>query len=263
MKDRGITQADEADPNVDAAWKSASQEEPPARVDAAILAAARDATQEAVRGRADAARRSAWLRWQPLAAAAGIAGLALVLVQRLPTDAPVEESVRAPALEREQESAAAASPESKPTPAPETAPVPASVPAPATAPAESFEAPLRSNRSAGTSEAATDAGAVIPPTTMQAQSSKATDDKALASTRAEMARAPAADAVAATEGDAAPSGPTPEQWATRIHELHRSGQLALAAAELRTFRRLHADADEYLPRELQAWAATVESPAPE
>jgi hypothetical protein len=263
MKDRGITQAGEADAKVDAAWEAASQEEPPARVDATILAAARDAAREAVRDRADAARRSAWLRWQPLAAAAGIAGLALVLVQRLPTDAQVQEGLRAPAMERDLSSAPPASPESEPTPAPETASAPAPVPAPPAAPSGSSASPLSSNRSPGTSDAATDAGAAIPPVRMQAQSAKAADDKALASTTAETARAPAAGAVAAIEGDAASPVPTPEQWATRIRELHASGQLALAATELRTFRRLHADADGYLPQELQAWAATVAGSAPQ
>jgi hypothetical protein len=85
---------------VDSAWRKASAEEPDARVDAAILAAAR----AAVRGRPPAGRATArppwWMRWQPLAAAAGLVGLAFVLLQLVPR----EESWRpAPAPEARNE----------------------------------------------------------------------------------------------------------------------------------------------------------------
>ena len=77
---------------VDAAWRKGSTEEPDGRVDAAILAAAR----AEVRGQPPAGRSPArppwWTRWQPLAAA-GLVGLAFVLLQLIPR----EESLRAPA----------------------------------------------------------------------------------------------------------------------------------------------------------------------
>jgi len=76
---------------VDAAWRKGSTEEPDGRVDAAILAAAR----AEVRGQPPAGRSPArppwWTRWQPLAAA-GLVGLAFVLLQLIPR----EESLRAP-----------------------------------------------------------------------------------------------------------------------------------------------------------------------
>ena len=67
------------------AWRQASAEMPPARVDAAILAAARaaqDGERAATTARRDA--RRGFRHWQPLLAAAGVAGLAFVLVQTLP-----------------------------------------------------------------------------------------------------------------------------------------------------------------------------------
>jgi hypothetical protein len=64
-----------------------SNESPPTHLDAAILVAAR---AEAARGAPcrpdERAGRRWWTRWQPLAAAAGVGGLAFVLVQMIPRD---------------------------------------------------------------------------------------------------------------------------------------------------------------------------------
>lgn len=72
------------DASVAGAWREASDEQPPLRLDAAILAAARESAQQADPGAkprlATPRPRSWWLQWQPLLAAATVAGLALVLV---------------------------------------------------------------------------------------------------------------------------------------------------------------------------------------
>ena len=90
---------------VDAAWRKGSAEEPDGRVDAAILAAAR----AEVRGQPPAGRSPArppwWTRWQPLAAA-GLVGLAFVLLQLIPR----EESLRAPAAPEARDAAAVSVP---------------------------------------------------------------------------------------------------------------------------------------------------------
>ena len=90
---------------VDAAWRKGSTEEPDGRVDAAILAAAR----AEVRGQPPAGRSPArppwWTRWQPLAAA-GLVGLAFVLLQLIPR----EESLRAPAAPEARDEAAVSVP---------------------------------------------------------------------------------------------------------------------------------------------------------
>lgn len=72
------------DAAVDAAWHRATREQPPAEVDAAILAAARAAVSSETRAPTVAARSRWWSNWQPLAAAAGVLGLSLLLVQMLP-----------------------------------------------------------------------------------------------------------------------------------------------------------------------------------
>lgn len=50
----------------------------------------------------------------------------------------------------------------------------------------------------------------------------------------------------------------PARWATLIESLYTSGDRAAAAAQLRTFRVEHPDADRYLPEALREWASTVE-----
>jgi hypothetical protein len=70
----------ERDPRIDAAWRDASREEPPAALDAAIRAAARravDAGPQRVRDRH-------W--WYPLAAAATVAVIAVGLLQTTPPE---------------------------------------------------------------------------------------------------------------------------------------------------------------------------------
>ena len=87
----------ERDPRIDAAWRDASREEPPAALDAAIRAAAR----RAVDAGPQRARDRHW--WYPLAAAATVAVIAVGLLQITPPEqvaptvapATVDETARA------------------------------------------------------------------------------------------------------------------------------------------------------------------------
>ena len=72
---------DEFDGTIDGEWRKASHEEPGPHVDAAILAAART-------------RRPRFATWQPLAAAAAVAGLSFLLVQLLPSGRELEQPIR-------------------------------------------------------------------------------------------------------------------------------------------------------------------------
>lgn len=179
------------DESIDRAWRDGSDEQPPARVDAAILAEARKP-------------RSRFSTWQPLAAAAAVACLAFLLVQLMPRDRSVEQPAPPPASSQPPHTAQKAESSKVTTPPreqdaqPETGIARPSPPAPA-----SLEA---------------------------ARSMPEAADVAMAS---------------------------PQQWAARIASLHASGNIDAAAAELRSFRAAHADADRYLPEELRAWAATI------
>lgn len=84
---------------VDEAWRVASREEPSAAADDAILAAARvEAARDPGAGVASPRRRR-WTLGPPLFAAAAVAGVALVLVQVLPT----QDGVQHPARDRATE----------------------------------------------------------------------------------------------------------------------------------------------------------------
>lgn len=110
------------DRRIDAAWRAASAEEPPAALDAAILAAARREIGAGPRpvsaGRTSHTRRV----WLPLAAAATIGAIAFGLLQLVTPDqlgAPVADNavvtdVPAPAAKRAQELASTASREPAP-----------------------------------------------------------------------------------------------------------------------------------------------------
>lgn len=116
------------DAAVDAAWRRATREQPPAGVDAAILAAAREAVSREARAGKVAARSRWWSNWQPLAAAAGVVGLSLLLVQLLPRG----EFRHGPAA---GDTARAPAAESAPPPAPSTPSTRDAVPAPTGRPA--------------------------------------------------------------------------------------------------------------------------------
>ena len=98
MTDERRRDARDNDATVDAAWRKASRDEPPPHVDTAILAAARaEARVRAPTGK-PAARQPWWVSWQPLAAAAGVVGIAFVLVQLIPRDETTRGPKQAPAV---------------------------------------------------------------------------------------------------------------------------------------------------------------------
>ena len=239
---------------IDRAWRAASRDEPSASVDEAIVAAARAAVRGAARPPAAPERRWWWTGWQPLAAAAGVVGLAFVLVQQIPRD---EGARTAPEIEiARQESTA--TPAAAPAAAPATAPAALPAPTPSRqATSEAFEAPaaspgrgpevsVRMQAAPRKADVASDAAPPPAPAVLSTE--------AAASAGAAM-RGAAESSVAPQTGDAA--RPTPEGWAQRIVELHAAGDVEAAAAELRSFRAAYRDADRHLPVALRPWAATV------
>ena len=105
--ERESSQSPDGDAALDRAWQQLSDEQPPSALDAAIIAAAHKSIQDrdgqAQVKRAGPPQRSWLTRWQPLAAAAAVAGLAFVLVQSLPRGRDV-----APSLHMEEPAAAPA-----------------------------------------------------------------------------------------------------------------------------------------------------------
>lgn len=236
--DRGQPGPAGDDPALAHAWRQASDEQPPERLDAAILAAARrsvDAQAPGVPARPVPLRtRSRWMKWQPLAAAATVAGLAFVLVQTLPREREVAPPVRT------------------------------QLPAPASSSEREIAPPIQSGareRSAAgaaralAAEAAPDVADSMRPAEMDLRKGVIPDTSGnLAS---QEAAAPAARRTEAF-GPSTAAPPSAADWATRIETLHASGDLAGAAAALREFRAADPAADSHLPESLRDWARTVE-----
>ena len=216
------------DDAVDQAWREASTEGPSARIDAAILEAAR--AEVARKPAAKVApisrgRRDWWTRWQPLAAAATVAGFAFILVQKIPRDREVAPPI---AIEMSRQQAPTGAPSTAPSAAPAVKSNEATLPSTAAAPAAA-EAAAESSAPSGVA-AETDAAAG--------------------------ARYRAAAPMASTA--AAPAPPlAPGDWAARIESLYDAGDLEDAAAELQAFRAEYEDADRHLPEALREWAASV------
>jgi hypothetical protein len=245
------------DAAVDTAWRSVSRDEPPARLDAAILAAARAEARRPAPQPGVPARGAWWTHWQPLAAAAGVAGLAFVLVQMIPRDEPLRSR---PAVERASEADSPVAPPSSGPPAPgDGLTAEASKAAPATA------SGARTETTAPARTAAKPAPAPAPaPARQESRVREALSDRAAMGASAERAAPSGALAPAgALSPAAAPDEavvPSPDDWARRIAALHASGDLDAAAAQLREFRRAYADADGFLPDELRGWASAVPAP---
>jgi hypothetical protein len=247
MKTWRPEEGDDFDTAIDAAWRKASREEPRLHVDAAILAAART-------------RRPWFATWQPLAAAAAVAGLAFLLVQLLPRERELEqpirmESQRPAALPAEQPGVSAKATMQGSTEPAAIAPrvrenevrkLDQPVPGSALAlPQESVEA----------GESLSDAA---PGPRQLSKESRAGGELA-AGAPAPAAAAERATARAESSSLAAPTAQMPPaQWATLIETLYASGDQPAAAAQLRAFRTEHADADRYLPESLREWASAVE-----
>lgn len=242
------------DAAVTRAWRQASDEQPPARLDAEILAAARESVQKADAGAKTLLfrprARSRWMQWQPLAAAATVAGLAFVLAQTLPRDREVASPIRI--------EAPASAP--APAPAPDTA-LETGSSAPARAPTETPASPgaghavrERSAESAARSPAA-EVAAGIADSMREAEIDQRKGVMTEASGEAYSAEAAAPAAARAAGTMAAPSA---ADWSARIEGLHASGDVPGAAEVLREFRAADPHADSHLPESLRDWARTVD-----
>ena len=229
------------------AWREASEDQPPTQIDAAILAAARAAVADDTGlGAASVprARTGHWFtRWQPLAAAAAVAGLALVIAHTLPRDHVV----------------------TPPPSVPSRAPAPSAPPGPA---AEKSVSTPSAREVVAESPAMADQAALA---------GRSEADQVAAEVAADYATAPAAKTPAnlappaarsSAEADAGPVAPGAEMRMMeaspglaaridRIIALHGAGDEAGAAAELRALRAADPDADLRLPDTLREWAKTV------
>ncbi len=236
---------------VGAAWRAASTEEPAPRSDASILAAAR--TEARLHRGATNARRAApwWVRWQPLAAAAGLAGLAFLVVQRLPTDTESTKTLEAPARSAP---ATSARPEAdNEAGGPGAAEVSIAEPPPA----------MQQRSTTSAAEAPpprpTDARLRESATVNQPSAQQSAEDLAAApalGSSAPLSRQQTAGIVA--EGSMG-KVEDPDDWVERIVTLHEAGDLPAAATELRAFRSAYPDADARLPADLRQWASTITS----
>jgi len=230
IHERDSSRSPAGDDALDRAWQQLSDEQPPPCLDAAIIAAAHKSTQgrdaQAQVVRASGPYRSWSTRWQPLAAAAAVAGLAFVLVQSLPRNRDV-----GPTLQME---------------------------APATAPAAAQEQ-SRVPASRDANEAKTQS----PPAPAVVRESAAApaiviDQKSAADTATMIPAAEVAQRqrAAAASDDVAP--PEAAGRAARVASLYAAGDVAGAADALREIRAVDPDADSYLPESLHDWARTVE-----
>jgi resuscitation-promoting factor RpfA len=237
------------------AWQRASDERPPPGLDAAIIAAARKSVQDRGAGMktvpAGHQPRNRWMQWQPLAAAATVAGLAFILAQLMPRDRDVAPPIRMEESAPRQAAEAKAAPDSQgantavPEPGAAAAPavtVPqATVAAPAPAPARSSEA---DTAAAAGSNPSTDAA--------EADQRKAVVPEMAGRAASAVAPAPAPERSPSNE---APPGAADR--AARIAALYASGDVTGAADALRAFRAADPDADTYLADSLRGWARTV------
>jgi len=247
------------DPAVDAAWRAAVRDEPPARIDATILAAARAAAAGARPAPQQRAMRPWWVHWQPLAAAAGVAGLAFSIVQMLPRDPERRATPEVEAVESSRDAASttaggpAQSAASKIVPPPALVQDQRSAPDPASAPVGTRATPEADNQSSAATPGVPSPSAYSNPPRAIAPDERAAGLGATSEARVEPAQRRPAEDSAMT--------PAPTEWARRVAALHASGDRAAAADALREFREAYPDADQYLPTELRPWAASIGTPS--
>jgi hypothetical protein len=224
------------------AWKSASDEQPPTSLDAAIIAAARTAVGQRVEsttvvaGKFDGRQKRA--RWQPLAAAAAVAGLAFALVQSLPRapDRATSASVAPPLDAQGTETAA-----------------------PAAAAKDSVATQARTERTVGPTAAertAAPAEVPAPPAAIASSPTSNVTGKLRAADSAQRASAATPIAATAEQGAALPSGVADR--IARIKALYEAGDVAGATEALRSLRADTPQADQYLPESLHRWASTID-----
>lgn len=233
------------DEAVDRAWMDAARDQPPEHLDATILAAARAAVEA---NKVTPLRRPAPRRvrhWQPLLAAAGVAGIAFVLLQVLPREAdrpatalPAKSQPVLGAPQAATANSAMARDEGPPAAAkrvPE-----AQVVAP-TAP-EQEVAPAVAGR-LDASQAAADA--VAAPSYAAKSAAGATMESAVPPPAAAASVAPDSSERADVASEA------------QVIDAYRRGDLIAAATELRRLRAQDPTVDERLPPDLREWARSV------
>jgi hypothetical protein len=245
------------------AWQQASDEQPPLELDAAIVAAARKAVQDRDQATktvpASARPRNRWMQWQPLAAAATVAGLAFILVQLLPRDRDVapsirmEESTPGPATAEEKQSATAPAVAAPQAAAETTLGTAAFTPsAPEATAKATVGATVETTAKASEMDATATADGAVALDAAEAGERKAVVPEMAG--RAASAAAPA-PALERSLGNAAPPGAADR--AAGIAALYAAGDVTGAADALRAFRAADPDADTYLPDSLRGWARTV------
>ncbi len=158
------------DPRLEALWREASREEPPAQLDDAIRAAAHRAVQSkpTPAGAPSPRSRAPWPAWAPFAAAASIGAIAIAVWQVVPQDLD-ETRVVASDTPRRAEVAEVAKPETR-------AVVPSTVQAPPAAPSTAQVRPASPMAPTPTAKARADAreeAFVAPPPAAEAASTSA------------------------------------------------------------------------------------------
>ena len=280
----------ERDPALDAAWREASREQPPARLDDAIGAAARREVQAAPRRTRD----KHW--WYPLAAAATVAVIAIGLLQHMPPEqvAPVVVAERdiaaetgAQTAQREAPSAPAAQRDATEPAAPARR-RDADVQSPPPAAQAQNAAPSGSSRAVPAGKSAVDerrspssgSSAGLLEAKPQSKTAPSYADKLArsepfpaappATTPPAAAPAPPQDAATTGErqlraqaaltkdasGELAKTKQVParsvDDWIKLIRDLRVSGRLAEASKELAAFREAYGErADSLLPADLR------------
>ncbi|MCJ7453575.1 MAG: hypothetical protein MUO39_14030 [Steroidobacteraceae bacterium] len=261
------------------AWRQASDELPPPELDAAIVAAARKSVQEhgsAAKTATDGTRSWSWFtQWQPLAAAATVAGLAFILLQVMPRDREVIPSIR---MEESAPGPVTARPGTTEPPAAErAAAAPGAAEAavaeqktsgqladrpidgvlPGSASADADQQPAISPES--------DRANVVTPAPARTETTIAAPNSSAEADRMTTVLPQGADSGASVDS-AAPASEERQRddaamdaadWAARVVSLYESGDLDGAASVLREFRASAPDADSYLPESLHDWARTV------
>jgi hypothetical protein len=293
-RDTGAATPDgRGDPPLERAWRDASRELPPPHLDARILAAARASLGSVQQPRSTPPARSRWStlrRWQPVLAAAAVAGLAFVLVPM--TLSPPTERAASPTATHTVQAPPSATPayefpqrpgasddvgETRPLlreRTPRAEPAEDAVAAPGRAPLAKREAettrpaavpppPMAAESVLDDAAVSADRSSLEPPT---AGASSSVDDLAAAQSRRSTESAARVDRAREATTAAAPAAEEQSKpataagtgaWVERIASAYRRGDLATAARELRAFRAVEPAADDLLPDDLGGWARTV------
>jgi hypothetical protein len=263
------------DARFDAAWRAASREEPPAALDAAILASARRAVgarpqRESLR---EATRPERW--WWPLAAAATIGAVAIGLLQLAAPDRLGTPGAEPPIV-TDMPAAQSPAPSSAPTAARPSGTAPAAVARPAmrkdapasvateeraagaatAAPAAASSAakpaaPIAANAQPASADAALRIAEPFP-AGVAVQRQAAESDAARPSTLGKIVAGQRGEAHSDAGTKARTPRPVPE-WIALIRKLQAEGSADEAARELAAFRAAYPDHERLLPHDVRDW----------